>query len=90
MDIETYENYFKNFYAKNGKVNEHIVLAGDFNLNVLDFENCIKIQNLMNLMVRYGMIPIINKPTQVTAKAATAIDHIKTNATIDLVLRTQS
>lgn len=53
MDIETYENYFKNFYAKNGKVNEHIVLAGDFNLNVLDFENCIKIQNLMNLMVRY-------------------------------------
>lgn len=44
----------------------------------------------MNLMVRYGMIPIINKPTQVTSKAATAIDHIKTNATIDLVLRKQS
>ena len=38
-EIETCENYFKNLSAKNDTVNRHIFLAGDVNLNVLDFEN---------------------------------------------------
>ena len=75
-DIETCENYFKNLFAKNDTVNKHIVLAGDFNLNVLDFENNKKVENFINLMFRYGMIPTINKPTRITANTATAIDHI--------------
>ena len=49
-DIETWENYFKNLYAKNAIVNKHIFLAGDFNLNALDFENNKKVQNFINLM----------------------------------------
>ena len=77
-DIETCENYFKNLFAKNDTVNKHIVLAGDFNLNVLDFENNKKVENFMNLMLRYVMILIINKPTRVTANTVTAIDHIIT------------
>ena len=32
-------------------------MAGDFNLNVLDFENNKKVQNFVNLMFRYGMKP---------------------------------
>ena len=30
-------------------------------------------------MFCYGIIPTINKPTQVTTNAATVIDHITTN-----------
>ena len=78
-DIESCENYFKNLFAKNDIVNEHIVLAEDFNLNVLDFENNKKVQNVLNLMFPYVMIPTINKPTRVTTDTATVIDHIITN-----------
>ena len=34
------------------------------------------------------MIPIINKPTRVTKKAATAIDHIITNCFVDTNFKT--
>ena len=71
-EIETCENYFKNLSAKNDTVNRHIFLAGDVNLNVLDFENNKKVWNFINLMFRYGMIPTINKLTRVTANMATA------------------
>ena len=71
-EIETCENYFKNLFAKNDTVDRHIFLAGDVNLNVLDFENNKKVQNFINLMFRYRMIPTINKLTRVTANMATA------------------
>ena len=88
-DIEICENYFKNLFSKNDTVNKHIVLAGDFNLNVLNFGNNKKVQNFINLMLRYGMKPTINKPTRVTANTVTAIDHIKTNVIMDTVFKTK-
>ena len=90
-DIETCENYFKNLFANNDTVNKHIILEGDFNLNVLDFENNKKVQNFINLMFPYGMIPTINKPMRVTSNTATAINHIITNVIIKtLILRLES
>ena len=88
-DIETCENYFKNLFAKNDTVNKHIVLAGDFNVNVLDFENNKKVENFINLMFHYGMIPTINKLKRVTANTATAMDHIITNVIIDTDFKTE-
>ena len=87
-DIETCENYFKNPLAKNDTVNKHIVLAGDFNLNVLDFENNKKEQNFVNFMFCYGMIPTIRKPTRVAVNTTTTVDHIITNVIIDTDLKT--
>ena len=46
-------NYFKNFFTKNDTVNKHIVLAGNFNLKMLDFENNKKVENLCFVMVWY-------------------------------------
>ena len=83
------ENYFNNLFAKNDTVNEHIVLAGDFYLNVLDFENNKKVRNFINLMFRYDIISTINKPTRSTANTATAIDHIITNLLIDTDFKTR-
>ena len=82
-DTETCENYFQNLFAKNDTVKKHIVLVSDFDLSALDFENNKKVQNFINLKFLYSMIPTINKPTQVTANTATAIDHIITNVLID-------
>ena len=87
-DIGTCENYFKNLFAKNGTRIKHIVLAGNFNVNVLDFENNKKVQNFINLMFRYGVVPPINKSTRVTANAITAINHVLTNVIIDTNFKT--
>ena len=67
---------------------QHIVLAGEFNLNMLDFESNKKVQNFINPMFRYDMIPTINKPTRVTASTATAIDHIIANVMLDINFKT--
>ena len=83
------ENYFKNLFAKNDTVNKHIVLAGDFNLNLLDFENNKMVENFINLIFRYDMIPNINKPTRVKSNTATAIDHIITTVIIDTDFKTR-
>ena len=57
-----------------------MVLAGDFNINFLDFEKNKNVQDFISLMFRYNMIPLTNKPTRVTRHSANAIDHIITNS----------
>ena len=57
-----------------------MILAGDFNINVLDFEQNKKVQNFVNLMFQFGLVPTINKPTRVTKKTISAIDYIITNS----------
>ena len=56
-----------------------IVLAGDFSINFLDFETNKNVQDFLNLILRYNMIPLTNKPTRVTRHSANVIDHIITN-----------
>ena len=56
-----------------------MILAGDFNINVLDFEQNKKIQNFLNLIFQFVLVPTINKPNRVTNKTIFAIDHIITN-----------
>ena len=57
-----------------------MILAGDFNINVQDFEQNKKVQNFVNLMVQFALVPIINMPTRQTNKTISAIDHIITNS----------
>ena len=61
-DMKQCETYFENVFSKNGKNLKNIVLAGDFNINFLDFETNKNVQDFLNLMFRYNMIPLINKP----------------------------
>ena len=55
-------------------------MAGDFNMNLLDFEQNKKVQKFLNIMFRHSWMPVINKPTRVTKNIATAIDHIFINS----------
>ena len=65
-----------------------MILAGDFNINALDYEQNKKVQSFFNLMYRYNMIPTINKPTRVGKNSATAIDHIIANCIVDCQFKT--
>ena len=79
-DMEQCETHFKDVFSKNGKNLKNIVLAGDFNIDFLDFETNKNVQDVLNLMFHYNMIPLTNKPTRLTRHSANAIDHIITSS----------
>ena len=56
-----------------------MMFAGDFNINVLDYEHNRKVNSFFYFMYRRNSIPTINKPTRVLKNSATAIDHIITD-----------
>ena len=58
-------------------------IAGDFNMNLLDYEKSKKVLEFLNLIYENSMIPIINKPTNVTRQSATAVDRILTNCFVN-------
>ena len=64
-----------------------VLITGDFNINLLDSENNKKVQSFVNLMFRCGMIPVIIKPTRVTAHTAAAIDPMFTNSIINTEIK---
>ena len=61
-DHKELEKYFKSSLSKREISHKDIILAGDFNITLLDFDANKKVQNFVNLMFRFGMIPTINKP----------------------------
>ena len=78
--IKPFKKFIKNIMLKIERSNKPVYLVGDFNLNILDYEINKRVKNFFNLIFQYSLIPIINKPTRVTNKSITAIDHIITNA----------
>ena len=87
-DPNELENHFNNILLKREITNKELVLVGDFNINVLDFNESQMVQNFVNLMFRHGLIPTINKTTRVTKNTATAIDHIITILVINAEFKT--
>ena len=86
--IEPFERFLKEILKKTKQNLKPFHIAGDFNLNILDYDKCSKVHNFLNLLYENGMIPTINKPTRVTRKTATAIDHILTNQFINVAFKT--
>ena len=79
-NLEVCEKYFQSILSKNSIKNKSVILAGDFNINVLDFDQNKKVQNFVNLMFQFGLVPTPNKPTRVTNKTMSATDHTITNS----------
>ena len=55
-------------------------MTGDFNINLLDFEQNKKVKNHLNIMFGYSTMSVLNKLTRITKNTATAIDHIFINS----------
>ena len=72
---------------KNDVCKKEILVTGDFNIYLLDYENNKKVQNFVNLVFCCGMVSAINKPTRVTRYTATAIDRIFTNSIINTEIK---
>ena len=86
--IEPFERFLKEILKKTKNNLKPFHIAGDFNLNILDHDKYSKCHNFLNLLYENGLMPTINKPTRVTRKTTTAIDHILTNQFININFKT--
>ena len=86
--INPFKKYFKNLLEKNNRENKVMYLVGDFNLNVLNYDVDTKVRNFFDMMFKFGMISLINKPTSVTKHSISAIDHIFMNTFYNTNLKT--
>ena len=76
--MKIFEQFCKDIFSKNQNM-KHMMFAGDFNMNVLDYEYNGKVKSFFDLVYQCNLIPAINKPTRVGKNSATAIDHIITD-----------
>lgn len=54
-------------------------LTGDFNLDLMKHETHSITAQFFEVIFSYGLVPLITKPTRITAQSATLIDNIFTN-----------
>ena len=73
---EEYESLLTKLVHKN---NKSIILAGDFNINLLHHCRHSETENFLNTMYAHKMLPMIKRPTRYGDCSATLIDNIFTN-----------
>ena len=54
-------------------------LLGDRNINILNYESHRLTGDFVDLLSSYSFLPLITRPTRITASSATLIDNIFTN-----------
>ena len=86
-DTTLFEKHLQDLLLRYDVCKKEVLITGDFNINLLDFEDSKKVQSFVNLMFRCGMVPVTNKPTHVTRYTATAIDHMFTNSIINTEIK---
>ena len=79
QNVEAFLDKFSSIMSIISKDNKHCYLMGDFNLNLFQYENHIPTQEFMNTLFSHLFLPLINRPTRLTAHSATLIDNIFTN-----------
>ena len=64
--ILPFENFLKDVFNKTKNSNKKLLRAGDFNVNLLDYEKRKKVQEFLNHIYEDSMIPTSNKLTRVS------------------------
>ena len=75
-DVKEFEKHLNKILSANNILKKEVIMAGDFNMNLLERYKIF----LILFMFGHSMMSVINKPTHVTKKTATAIDHIFINS----------
>lgn len=59
--------------------NKNLILAGDYNINLLNHNHHEATESFLNIMYSHRMLPMIKRPTRYGDSCATLIDNIFTN-----------
>ena len=77
--IKGLNSFLENIFRKANTENKLCFVAGDFNLNCLDYDKNLEIRTFYNRIFAHACIPLITKLTRVTSKTVSLIDNIFTN-----------
>ena len=58
------------------KEKKEIIIMGDFNIDLLNYEKSIDIQNNLDLLCSNSFLPYITLPTRLSSSTQTLIDNI--------------
>ena len=79
MDVNLFLNTFNETLGKISKENKICHLMGDFNLNLMNYQNHTVTGNFLDGLYSNAFVPMITCPTKITSHTATLIDNIFTN-----------
>ena len=75
-----FTKYLCSTLDKISKEKKLCLFMGDFNINLLNFEDCQLTEEFINTTVSYDFLPHILQPTRITDHTATLIDNISFNS----------
>ena len=78
-NFDDFLTYLEHTLVKLSKENKVIYLCGDFNADLLKYENINHYRRFYDLLSSFGIFPMILLPTRVTKDSATIVDNIFTN-----------
>ena len=85
--LQEFTQYMINTLLKLNKENKEIYICGDFNIDLLKYDEDIVAQEFYNLMTSNGFIPQITLPTRITDSSMTLIDNIYSNMFLNNTFR---
>ena len=81
-DLSQFNNEFENVIKSLTKTKTNLILAGDYNINLLNHELYSETGIFLNILFANAMVPTITRPTRYGEHCATLIDNILTNIVI--------
>ena len=75
-DITNFNNHISSILQKVQKENKSLIIMGDFNINLVNYDSHPETNDFINLMVSHYLLHHILHPTRVTDHSATIIDNI--------------
>ena len=75
-DGKEFDKQINKILSEDDILKKEVIMAGDFNMNLLDIEENDKVRNFVNIVIGNSVMLIINKLTCATKKTATTIDHV--------------
>ncbi|XP_057299070.1 uncharacterized protein LOC130629748 [Hydractinia symbiolongicarpus] len=83
--IDKFKNNLEEIFEKTKKENKKQIIMGDFNINLLDYNNHSETNTFLDFMLNFSFLPHITQPTRLSEKGKyTLIDNIFYNDITDI------
>ena len=78
---DSFNSLFDSVLQKlNRNAKKLIYIVGDFNQDLIRYDQDVNSQNLVDYASNHGFIQIVSRPTRITDHSATLLDHVYTNS----------
>ena len=78
-NLNDFIDYLKDCLISLNNENKNVYIAGDFNIDLIKYDNNLKIRDFCDLLTSHCFLPLITQPTRITETSQTLIDNIFTN-----------